>query len=81
MMFATAGNSHQQWKDREAAQAAAGYYNDSSVDLTPRDSSVDLTLRDSLQACHICFGRGSHTCRACNGKGTVWVERIEVDAA
>jgi hypothetical protein len=68
-MFSTAGNSHQQWKDREAAQAAAGYYNDSSVDLAPRDA---------IEPCHICFGRNSHTCKACNGRGTVWVETIEL---
>lgn len=71
-MFSTAGNTHLSWKDREAAQAAAGYYNDSSVDLTPRAS---------IQPCHICLGRNSSWCRACNGRGTEWVEDIEIGEA
>jgi hypothetical protein len=63
--------NHESWKAREAAQAAAGYYNDSSVDLTPRAA---------IQVCHICLGRNSFYCRACNGRGTVWVETIDIDA-
>lgn len=61
--------NHEAWKVREAAQSAAGFYNDSSVDLTPRAM---------IEPCHICLGRHSGYCRACNGKGTVWVESIEV---